>query len=89
MTDQERAAITEKLNFSHYFLFFLIVLVLAACYKIIQPYQHALILAIILAVLLHPVHRKIVKLVRGRENLGAFLSCVFLTLVVVKSDPLS
>jgi predicted PurR-regulated permease PerM len=74
---------TGKLNFSHYFLFFLIILVLIACYKIIQPYQHAIILATILAAVLHPVHRKIVTLVRGRENLAAFLSCLFLTLVVV------
>ncbi len=72
-----------KLNFSHYFLFFLIILILFACYKIIQPYQHAIILAIILAAILNPVHRRIVRWVRGRENLGAFLSCVFLTLVVV------
>ncbi len=72
-----------KLNFSHYFLFFLIFLVLVACYNIIQPYLHPIILAMIFAAVFSPVHRRIVECVRGRENLGAFLSCLFLSLVVV------
>ncbi len=72
-----------KFNFSHYFLFFLIFLVLVACYNIIEPYLNPIILAMILAAVFSPVHRKIVECVRGRENLGAFLSCLLLSLVVV------
>ncbi len=72
-----------KLNFSHYFLFCLILLVLVACYNIIKPYLHPIILAMILAAVFNPVHTGIVSLVRGRENLGAFLSCLLLTLVVI------
>ncbi len=72
-----------KLNFSHYFLFFLIFIVLVACYNIIKPYLHPIVLAVLLAVVFNPVHRRIVKCVRGHENLGAFLSCLFLSLVVV------
>ena len=71
------------LNFSHYFLFFLILVVLIACYQIIKPYLHTIILAIILAAILNPIYHRILKLVRGRENMAALLSCMFLTLVVV------
>lgn len=72
-----------KFNFSHYFLFCLILLVLFACYNIIKPYLHSILLAMILSAVFNPVHAGIVTLVKGRENLGAFLSCLLLTLVVV------
>jgi predicted PurR-regulated permease PerM len=78
-----RGGSIPRLNFSHYFLFLLIFLVLAACFRIIQPYIHTIILAMILAVVLHPVHRRMLKWAGGRENLGALLSCLFLTLVVI------
>ncbi len=68
---------------SNYFLFFLLFVVFIACYHIVEPYIHSIILAIILAVIFHPLHKKIEKLFRGRNNLAAFFSCTLLTIVVV------
>ena len=88
MCDDEREAPQNdgqslNLNVSHYFLFFLLILVLFACYKILQPYLNTIILATILAIAFSPIHRRIERLVRGRKNLAALLSCLVLTLVVI------
>lgn len=67
---------------AHYFLFFLILVVLVGCYNIIKPYLHTLILAMILAVVFTPVNKKLEGLFRGRKNTAALASCLLLTLVV-------
>ncbi len=72
-----------SVNQSHYFLIFLLFFALFACYKIIAPYLDPIILAMILATVLGPVHRRIERLFKGKKNLSAFVSCVLLTLVVV------
>lgn len=68
---------------SHYFLFFLIFVILYACYSILKPYLSTIILATILAIVFAPLHQKIEKRLKNRKNLAAFLSCVALTLLVV------
>jgi len=68
---------------SQYFLFFLLFAVLFGCYCIIRPYMHAIILAIILAIVFIPIHRKVEQWVRGRKNIAAMISCALLTMVVV------
>jgi len=68
---------------SHYFLFFLLFVILYGCYCIIKPYIHAIILAIILSIVFIPIHRKVERLVRGRKALASIISCALLTLVVV------
>jgi predicted PurR-regulated permease PerM len=73
----------EKLNLSHYFLFFLLFVCIFACYKLLRPYLNTLIVATILSTILRPVNQKIEQWVHGRKNLAAFLSCTLLTLVVV------
>lgn len=73
----------RRLDMGHYFLLALILLACAICYKIIQPYIHPVILASILAVVLGPVHKRLLTAVKGRANTAALLSCMFLTLVVV------
>lgn len=67
----------------HYFLFFLLIAVLAACFHVLAAYCHTIILAIILAIVFSPVHRRILRLTGGREDAAALLSCLALTLVVV------
>ena len=74
---------TLNLNYGHYFLFFLLILIFVACYHIIKPYLHTIILALILATIFNPIHQKIAIFVKGRRNLAALLSCLVLTLVVV------
>jgi predicted PurR-regulated permease PerM len=68
---------------SHYFLFFLLFVILYGCYCIIEPYIHAIILAIILSIVFIPIHRKVERWLRGRKTLAAIVSCTLLTLVVV------
>ncbi|MBF0450761.1 MAG: AI-2E family transporter [Candidatus Magnetomorum sp.] len=68
---------------SQYFLFFLLFVVLFGCYCIIQPYIHAIILAIIFSIVFIPIHRKVERLLKGRKNVAAIISCALLTLVVV------
>lgn len=72
-----------NLSPSHYFLFFILFLLLYACYSILEPYVHTIILAIILGTVFKPVHRRIKKRLGSRDNVAAFISCVLLTIVVV------
>jgi predicted PurR-regulated permease PerM len=72
-----------QLNLSHYFLLFLLILSIFACYNLLKPYLNPIFLALILSTILHPVNQKIEQWVRGRRTLAALLSCVLLTLVVV------
>jgi predicted PurR-regulated permease PerM len=72
-----------RMNLSHFFLFFLLIVSIIACYLMLQPYLNAIILALLLSTLLHPVNEKIEQWVKGRKNLAALLSCVLLVLVVV------
>jgi predicted PurR-regulated permease PerM len=72
-----------QLNYAHYFLFALLLLVFIACYQIIKPYLHPIILAIILTIIFSPIHRKIETAMNGKQSLAALISCILLTLVVV------
>jgi predicted PurR-regulated permease PerM len=63
-----------KLTHSQYFLLFLIVVVFIACYNMLTPYLNSIILAIILAIVVSPIHNKILKFVKGRKTLAAILS---------------
>jgi len=73
----------DKIIQSHYFLFFLLFVILYGCYCIIQPYLHAIILAIILSIVFIPIHRKVERWCRERKTMAAIVTCTLLTLVVV------
>jgi len=68
---------------TQYFLFFVLFVVLYGCYCIIKPYIHAIILAIILAIVFIPIQQKIEYWLNKRKTLAAIISCAILTLVVV------
>lgn len=72
-----------KLSPPHYFLFFILFLLLYACYNILSPYVHTIILTILLGTVFKPIHRRIRERVGQRDNLAAFISCILLTIVVV------
>jgi len=72
-----------SLNLGHYFLFFLLVVVLAACFHVLAAYCHTIIFAIILAIVFSPVHRRILQLTGDRQDAAALISCLAMTLVVV------
>jgi predicted PurR-regulated permease PerM len=78
--DQVLQPVSHRRN---YFLFFLLAVVLTGCFLVIRPYLNTIIIAMILAILATPVHTKISKLFKGRENIAALVSCILLTTVVV------
>lgn len=79
----ERPGGGTGMNMGHYFLLSLLVVVLGTCVYVVADYCHAIILAIILALVFAPVHNVILRLTRGRQHCAALLSCLVLTMVVV------
>ncbi|MCP3922949.1 MAG: AI-2E family transporter [Desulfobacterales bacterium] len=67
----------------HYFLFFLLFLGIYTCYGILKPYLNPIIIALILAAVIGPVHRRIEKKLKNKKNIAAGLSCLLLTFVVI------
>jgi len=64
----------------------LTVLTLASMYGVfilLRPYLHAIILALLLASLFSPIHRRLHLQVGERENLAAFLSVLLVSLLVI------
>ena len=74
---------SRQLNTGHYFLIFLIALALYFCWQIMKPYIDPVIIALILAALTSPVNDRLVRRLRGRENLAALISCLLLVLIIV------
>jgi predicted PurR-regulated permease PerM len=83
LTEEPNHPLAQRLNAGHYFLLFLLFLTFYFSYHIIAPYLNAILLAVILATVLSPIHRKIEKFLKGRNNLAAFISCAILTIIVV------
>jgi len=81
--DSEQHKDSYNLTQAHYFLLILLFVSFYACYNIIEPYINSILLAIILAMLISPVQRKIEARIGGRKNLAALLSCALLTIIVV------
>ncbi|MCP3953968.1 MAG: AI-2E family transporter [Desulfobacterales bacterium] len=74
---------TEKNHLAHYFLIFILLLTLYACFHIIKPYLNPIILALILSTLFQPVHLRIERRLKNRKNLASAVSCLLLTFVVI------
>lgn len=72
-----------NLSQSQVFLFALVVASLFGCYLMLRPYLNAIILSLILSILLSPINKRLKKLLNGRKNVAAFLTCVLLTLLVL------
>lgn len=68
---------------THYILFFLMVCVFVGCFTLIRPYIHTILLAMILAFVMSPVHGRIEIALGGRKNTAAAVSCLLLTICVV------
>jgi predicted PurR-regulated permease PerM len=88
MDEQDRNSVHEneitlQVKHAYYFLFGLIFLAFWGCFTILRPFLNTIILAIILATVFGPVHRWIDRIVGGRRNLAALLSCMVMTIVVV------
>ncbi|MBN1552493.1 AI-2E family transporter [bacterium] len=72
-----------KLTQAHLFFFLLLFIVLYLAYKVMAPYINTIIMAIILATVLYPMHKRIVKAVKDRRNLAAFITCTILLLLII------
>jgi len=72
-----------RLHFGHYFLLALLFVLLAACYQIVHPYLHTIVLAGILATVFMPVNRRLGDRLGNRPTLAALFSCLLLTLLVL------
>jgi len=69
-------------DYARYFFLLAIVVVLVLFFWVISPFLNVIIYAALIAVVLTPVHRRLLKLVRGHQDVAAFLSTL-LTVVVV------
>lgn len=56
-------------------------LALFGCFTLLKPYLGAIILAIIFAMIFHPIHAWIEKHLKNRKNLAASISCLILMTV--------
>ncbi|MFW5863645.1 MAG: AI-2E family transporter [Desulfohalobiaceae bacterium] len=70
-------------NHSHLFLLLLLLAVFYGCYSMFKPYLDPIIVAVILGILLGPVHRRLETKLGGRKNLAALVSCLLLTFMVI------
>lgn len=66
-----------------YFLFALLAGTGIVAFFIFQPFLYALILAVIFATAFAPVHRRILAVSLGRDGLAAFLTTIFVLVVIV------
>lgn len=73
----------HKDNLNYYFLLFLTVVILGLSAYIFWPFFSACILAIVFGVVFDPLHKKILAFTHGRQKLSAFLSVLFVIILVI------
>jgi len=61
----------------------ILLLVLWLAYRVVRPYLDPIILAIVLAALLHPFFRWLQAKLKGRANLAALLTCALVLLLLL------
>lgn len=66
-----------------YFLFFLLIAVLAVTFYIFQPFLYALILAIVFRTVFDPLYRIILSGLRGRRGLAALFATLVVLIVII------
>jgi predicted PurR-regulated permease PerM len=73
----------EKSSITNYFLVFLIIAIIYACYLIFKPFLGELLIATILVTLLYTPYEKLVKLFHGRRNLASALMVFLIILLII------
>lgn len=66
-----------------YFLSFALFVVFVVTAFILRPFLYALILAVVFATVLEPLHRRFLTLTGQRKSLSAFLSTIFIFVVLI------
>ena len=64
-------------------LIIMLLLAVVACYSLIEPYLEPIVLALIIGVIISPLHQWLLKKLRNRQNLAATLSCTILTIAIL------
>ncbi len=70
-------------RFSRYFLFIVIIFSALLFFKIMKFFLLPVFLAAIFSGLLYPFYEKLLRWTSGRKGLSAFLTCIFLMLVII------
>jgi predicted PurR-regulated permease PerM len=73
----------QQAPLSKFFLIFLIVAVLFACYKIFEPFLIIIIAATILSTIFYNPYQQLVKILRGRQKIAALIMCILVSIVVI------
>lgn len=68
---------------SKYFLIFLIILAVIACFLLFKPFLIEIIIAGVLVSVFYKPFTKLTKLFKGRQKIAAFLMSLFLLLIII------
>jgi predicted PurR-regulated permease PerM len=72
-----------RLHITDLLLLFLMVWGISVAFDVLKPYLDAILLAGLFAIIVNPVHQKMLAFFGGRRSLVAFLTALLLTIVVV------
>ncbi len=72
-----------RLTQAHLFFFMLLFLVCFFVFKILQPYLNPIILAIIFASVLSPLHQRIERYFKHRKNAAALATCTLMVILIL------
>jgi len=73
----------EKGSIARFFLLFLIILVLYACYLIFRPFLAEILVAAILVSIFYTPYEWLTKKLRGRKTLSSFIMCLLILALVI------
>jgi predicted PurR-regulated permease PerM len=65
------------------FLLVCLLMVLIFGYLVLRPFLNIFLMALVLATITYPVYRRILVWTKDRETLSAFLSCLFVVVVII------
>lgn len=65
------------------FLLILVLLVLAGCYLVFRPFLTEILVAVILVSIFYSPFEWLAKKLKGRRNLAALITCLFLVIVII------
>ncbi len=65
------------------FLLILVLLVIIGCYLVFRPFLTEILMAAVLATIFYKPFIALSKLLKGRQNIAAFLMCLLLVLVII------
>lgn len=65
------------------FLLAVLIASLIGSYIVLEPFVWVILISAVLAAILYPVHERILKLVKGRENIAAVISTLLVILVII------